>query len=255
MGRALLSTFLHNLLHNLLLLTSKPFIIKPPKYQRKLIATLRMLDTFIDDAEEKQFTTKAGQDQAKSVKDWLNKLQYAVYSLEEIICQWQVTTTTTTNTNLFGVFSKVIKPNRDLKTQIRDIMDLLVDLSKRTDVLGLTRRVTWKESLRGMFSCSIVLDNYFYGNYPKDYFYGREQEEKSMLEILLSTTSEQHVKVINIEAKGGAGKTAFTDVIYFNHKVRECFELRAWVNVPYKAKVSFIAKKILEAVTEEFVPG
>ncbi|XP_045829937.1 putative disease resistance protein At3g14460 [Trifolium pratense] len=253
MGRALLSTFLHDLLHNLLLLTSKPFIIKPPKYQRKLIATLRMLDTFIDDTEEKQFATKTGQVQL--VKDWLKKLQYAVYSLEEIICQWQVTTTTTTYTNLFGVFSKVIKPNSDLKIEICDIMNLLVDLVKMTDVLGLTRRVTWKESLRGMFSCSIVLDNYFYGNYPKDYFYGREQEEKSMLEVLLSTTSEQHVKVINIEAKGGAGKTAFTDVIYFNHKVRECFELRAWVNVPYKAKVSFIAKKILEAVTEEFVPG
>ncbi|XP_024630620.1 putative disease resistance protein At3g14460 [Medicago truncatula] len=104
-------------------------------------------------------------------------------------------------------------------------MDRLIDLSKMKDNLGLTRRNTWTESLHGLVSCSVVLDNYFYGNYPKDYFYGREQEEKYVFDILLSTTSEQNVKVINIEGKSGA------------------------------VKVSFIAKKILEAVTEEFVSG
>jgi len=255
MGRALLSAFLHDQLHSFLLLTSKPFTIKQPKYQRKLISTLQLLDTLVDDAEEKQFTSKT-QDQAQSIKDWLNALQFSVYSLEELLCQWQHVTTKTTNTNFFGILiSKPNKPSKDLKAQILDIMDRLIDLSKMKDNLGLTRRATWTESLHGLVSCSVVLDNYFYGNYPKDYFYGREQEEKYVFDILLSTTSEQNVKVINIEGKSGAGKTGFTDVIYFNHKVREFFELRAWVTVPYKVKVSFIAKKILEAVTEEFVPG
>lgn len=254
MGRALLSVFLHNLLQHLLLLTSKPFIIKPPKHQLKLMATLRILDTLVDDAEEKQFSTKS-----KSLKEWLNALQYAVYRLEEILWQWQgaSATQTTTNTNFFGAFSKLIKPSVDFKPQLGDIIDSLVELSKMKDVLGLTLCVVTRResSLRVLDSCSAVLEDYFYGNYPKDYFYGREQEEKSVFEILLSTTNVQHNKVINIEGKAGSGKTAFTDVIYFNHKVRECFELRAWITIPYKAKVSFIANKILEAVTEEFVPG
>jgi len=256
MGRALLSAFLHDQLHIFLLLTSKPFTIKQPKYQRKLISTLQMLDTLVDDAEEKQFTSKA-QAQTHSIKDWLNALQFSVYSLEELLCQWQQhVTTKATNTNFFGVLiTKSNKPSKDLKAQLLDLMDRLIDLSKMKDNLGLTRRATWTESLHGLVSCSVVLDNYFYGNYPKDYFYGREQEEKYVFDILLSTTSEQNVKVINIEGKCGAGKTGFTDVIYFNHKVRECFELRAWFTVPYKVKVSFIAKKILEAVTEEFVAG
>ncbi|XP_027193530.1 putative disease resistance protein At3g14460 [Cicer arietinum] len=249
MGRALLSVFLHDLLDNLLLLTSKPFIInKPPKYQRKLIATLQLHDSLVDDAEHKQFTTKT-----QAIKDWLNSLQYAVYSLEELLLQWQEVTT---NTKKFGVFSKSNKPKRDLKSQILGIIDRLVDLSKMKDVLGIAQSVTWRESLHGLFPCSVVLDNYFYGNYPKDYFYGREQEEKFVLDILLlstTTTSSEHIKVINIEGKGGAGKTAFVDVIYFNHKVKGCFDLRAWVNVPYRASINFIAKKILEAVTEEFV--
>ncbi|XP_058785909.1 putative disease resistance protein At3g14460 [Vicia villosa] len=252
MGRALLSVFLHNLLQHLLLLTSKPFIIKPPKHQLKLMATLRILDTLVDDAEEKQFSAKS-----KSLKEWLNALQYAVYRLEELLWQWQgaSATQTTTNTSFLGAFSKLIKPSVDFKPQLGDIIDSLVELSEMKDVLGLTL-VTWRESsLRVLDSCSVVLEDYFYGNYPKDYFYGREQEEKSVFEILLSTTNVQHNKVINIEGKPGAGKTAFTDVIYFNHKVRECFELRAWITIPYKAKVSFIANKILEAVAEEFVPG
>ncbi|KAI4305479.1 hypothetical protein L6164_028844 [Bauhinia variegata] len=84
----------------------------------------------------------------------------------------------------------------------------------------------------------------------------REEEEKSILESLLSNReSSGNIKVINIMGTPGAGKTGFADVIYFNHKVREYFEVRAWVNVPYRASVSSVAKKILEAMSQEFIPS
>lgn len=254
MGRALLSAFLHELWDNLLLLTSgtKTFMMKPPRYQRKLMAKLLMHDALVDDAEQKQFT--GGLVQPLAVKDWLDALQYALYHLEDLLWQWQNTTTTNTKSlQFFGVFSKSNKPDADMKAQIRDIAEILEDLAKKKDVLGLIERVTWRESLHGLSSCSVVLDNYFYGNHPKDYFYGRDEEEMSVLGILLSTS--EHIKVINIEGKAGAGKTAFADVIYFNHKVKESFELRAWVTVPYKTSLNVMAKKILETVTEEFVPS
>ncbi|KAK7263931.1 hypothetical protein RJT34_31530 [Clitoria ternatea] len=205
MGRALLSAFLHDVSDTLLLLISatKAFIMKPSTYQRKLMASLQILDALVDDAEEKKFT------EGGAVKNWLNELQHVVYLLEDILWQWQWQITKTKNTKslqFFRVLSKsnMHKPDPVLKAQIHDITEKLEALVKKKDFLGLIARVTWRETLQGMPSCSVVLDNYFYGNYPKDYFYGRDEEEKSMLESLLSTSEGEHVKVINIAGKAGA---------------------------------------------------
>ncbi|KAL1324696.1 putative disease resistance protein At3g14460 [Arachis ipaensis] len=257
MGRALLSSLLHDLMDNLLYLTSqtKHFMMKPHKYQRKLMDKLLILDALVDDAEQKQFTEGSN---AQAVKGWLNELLHASYQLEELLMQIMATIKSphSQGQQFFKVITTTKKPDKYIKARISESLENLESLVKKKDVLGLTEHATWRESLQGLPSSSDVLDNYFYGNYPKDYFYGREEEEKSILENLLSASeSDEHIKVINIVGKSGEGKTALADVVYFNHKVRESFELRAWITVPYKATATFIAKKILQAVTEEFVAG
>ena len=148
-----------------------------------------ILDGLVDDAEQMQF--KEGV-KAKEVKGWLNKLQHAVYHLEELLRQWrQITTTTTTIKSLrlrFKVFSTAKKPDKDIKVQIRETLESLEALVKEKDVLDLTESATWRESLQGLPSSSDVLHDYFNGNYPKDCFYGRDEEEMSILENLLLTS-------------------------------------------------------------------
>ncbi|MED6209877.1 hypothetical protein PIB30_058893 [Stylosanthes scabra] len=258
MGRALLSAFLHDLLDNLLLyLTSQT---KSHRYLRKLKDKLVTLDGLVDDAEQMQFSEG---EKAQQVKVWLNELQHVVYHLEELLRQWQQVNATTTIKALLlqlKVFSTAKRPDMDIKVQIRDTLESLEALVRKKNDLGLTgSATTLRESLQGLPSSSDVVHSYFYGKYPKDCFYGRDEEEMSILEIMLSNSeieseSKEYIKVINIVGKSGAGKTALADVIYFNHDVRESFEPRARVSMPSEANFKVMAKKILEAVTEQFCP-
>ncbi|QHO55893.1 putative disease resistance protein At3g14460 [Arachis hypogaea] len=254
MGRALLSAFLHDLLDNFLFyFTSQT---KPHRYLRKIKDKLLTLDALVDDAEQMQFSQG---DKAQQVKVWLIELHHVVYHLEELLRQWQQVNTTTTKSLLLQlkVFSTAKRPDMDIKVQTRDAIESLEALVRKKDVLGLTGSATaLKESLQGLASSSDVVHSYFYGKYPKDCFYERYEEVMSILKIMLSTSeseNEEYVKVINIVGKPGAGKTTLTDVIYFNHDVRESFEPRARVSMHSEANFKFMAKKILEAVTEQFV--
>ena len=250
MGRALLSAFLHDLSDLISQLKSSG--MKPDGYEvmGELMAKLLTLDALVDDAEQKQFTEGGGK--AQDVKRWLNELQHAVYRLEDLLLQIMTTKKSLRlrGRQFFRVFSKTKKPDKkDIESVILDTIESLEALVKKKDVLGLTASETRMESLQGLPESSAVLDSYFYGNYPKDCFYGRVEEGRSILESLLSADESEHIKLINIVGKAGAGKTAFAEFIYFNHKVRESFEPIAWVTVPHDATVNIIAKKIIEAVT------
>ncbi|KAI4333060.1 hypothetical protein L6164_017913 [Bauhinia variegata] len=258
MGRALLSAFIHDLLDNLATSQTKDFL-KQFKYLHRLKAALLSLDALVDEAEEKQFSI--GGD---AVKRWLNDVQHSLYYLQQLlgeIAAKSLGRKLQLKHEIRRVFlSKKPHPEaKETKVNVHNMIESLEALAKQKDALGLTEGVICKgvrESLQELPPCSLVLDNYFYGNHPKDYFYGREEEEKSILESLLSNReSSGNIKVINIMGTPGAGKTGFADVIYFNHKVREYFEVRAWVNVPYRASVSSVAKKILEAMSQEFIPS
>ncbi|KAL1362506.1 hypothetical protein AAHE18_03G086200 [Arachis hypogaea] len=255
MGRSLLSSFLADLVDNIKRIITSQTKRSVVKSLQKVMSTLLPLDAVVDYAEEKQF---GGGRYAQAVKDWLNEVQDALYQLDEILLQNLTTISSLDRHPLLGwqfvrIMEKKAKPGKKFKAQILDTLKNLESLVKKIGVLGLTvEPVTkrWMESSGDLYSTSDVLDNY-----PKYDFLGRNEEVKTILDYLLSTTteSEQHIKVINIVGFAGVGKTSLVDVIYSNHKVRESFKLRAQITVPYIANLT--VKNIVEEITGNFCGG
>ncbi|XP_071698084.1 putative disease resistance RPP13-like protein 1 [Rutidosis leptorrhynchoides] len=81
---------------------------------------------------------------------------------------------------------------------------------------------------------------------------GREKDEAAVLEKLLGDGScNQNVSVVSIIGFGGVGKTTLARLLYNNQKVKDYFELRAWVCVSNDFDVLVVSKAIYQAVTGE----
>ncbi|XP_071719165.1 putative disease resistance RPP13-like protein 1 [Rutidosis leptorrhynchoides] len=81
---------------------------------------------------------------------------------------------------------------------------------------------------------------------------GREKDEAAVLEKLLGDEScNQNVSVVCIVGFGGVGKTSLARLLYNNEKVKDYFELTAWVCVSNYFDVLAVSKPIYQAVSGE----
>ncbi|MED6209878.1 hypothetical protein PIB30_058894, partial [Stylosanthes scabra] len=234
MGRALLSSFLADLVSNIKSITfqTKHSIVKP---LRKVMATLLILDDLVDYAEVDQFR---GGSYGRQVKDWLDELQDALYKLEELLVEILTT-----------ISSSDPQPLQEFEAKILDNLENLESMVEEIDVLGLTVEPgikRWMESSGGFYSTSPVL----YNSKKDDLFVGRGKQVKTILKYLLSTPSEseEHIKVINIVGLPGVGKTTLVDAVCSNRKVRESFERRARISGLYRTTANLMVKNILAAL-------
>ena len=208
----------------------------------KLKIALLSVNAVLDDAEEKQVTKPA-------VKEWLDELKDAVFDAEDILdeiatkalqrkldAEFQTTASKvqTCITSSLNPFSKEIEP------KIKVVLDRLEYLAKQKDVIGLREVVGGKLSER-LPTTSLV---------DESDICGRDDDKEAIVNLLLSDdASGNEMCVIAVVGMGGIGKTTLAQLVYNDDRVKEHFNLEAWVCVSEEFDVFKVTKTILEAVT------
>ncbi|XP_077239377.1 putative disease resistance protein RGA3 isoform X2 [Tasmannia lanceolata] len=222
----------------------------------KLQSTVIVIQDVVEDAEEKQFHSKA-------VQNWLRKLKDVAYDADDILDD--VATETLQSALMDKVetgkrnkvrkfffcscFSSKNRPvlyRRDIAHKISDIRGRLDLIAKEKHDLHLEirrdggRRPQIEEVRRETSSLVNESD-----------IIGRQVEKEKIIQLLVSSSSDDDelYSVIPIVGMGGLGKTTLSQFVYNDQRVKTHFGLRAWACVSDNFNVLRITNAIIESAT------
>ncbi|RVW26576.1 putative disease resistance RPP13-like protein 1 [Vitis vinifera] len=134
--------------------------------------------------------------------------------------------------------------NLSMGSKIEEITARLQDISaqkKHLDLRDVSAGWSGRKRLRRLPSTSLVIESRIYG---------RETEKAAILAMLLKDDpSDDEVCVIPIVGMGGIGKTTLAQLAFNDDKVKDHFNLRAWVCVSDDFDVLRVTKTILQSLS------
>jgi hypothetical protein len=209
---------------------------------KKLKTTFLTLNAVFEDAEELQVTKPV-------VKEWLDELKDAIYDAEDVLdevatealrskldAEFQ-TTASKVRKSIFAFHNSFAK---EIEPKIKEVLERLETLAKQKDDIGLGEGVGG-QSFERLPTTSLV----------EEYeICGRNSEKEEIINLLLSNdATSNEMGVIAIFGMGGIGKTTLAQLVYNNDRVKQQFDLEAWVCVSEEFDVFKVTKTILEAIT------
>ncbi|XP_023753175.1 putative disease resistance RPP13-like protein 1 [Lactuca sativa] len=220
---------------------------------KKWKKTLPMIQAVLADAGQKQIKERA-------VQLWLDNLQDLAYDIDDVLddlateaIQRKLDRESDADTNSISSTSKVFKfiptcctnfsprYGRRLSSTIDEITTKLNDLVEVKNGLGFVVNVNVdiaNRTERRLEQTSLV---------DESKIMGREGDKEALLGKLLG--NDEKMRIVSIVGMGGIGKTTLAKVLYNEEKVKDHFELRAWVCVSEELDVLNISKVIFQAVT------
>ncbi|KAK1407418.1 hypothetical protein QVD17_39034 [Tagetes erecta] len=201
--------------------------------------------------------------QQKSVQIWLNNLQHLAYEIDNVLddlateaairrLKLQDSSPTTSNNTRKVMLNFIPNKLHDLKyglkmsSKLDKITTKLHDLIDHKNGLGLNVlnvETTYKRASKRLEETSLV---------DESKVVGREDVKEALLKKLLdnesSTSQPQSFNVLSIVGLGGIGKSTLAQLLYNNKKVKDHFEVMAWVCVSDEFDVFNISKSIFQAL-------
>jgi hypothetical protein len=211
---------------------------------RELKIALLSVNAVVEDAEEKELTNPA-------VKKWLDELKDAVFDaqdiLDEIDTEIQIRKLgadqfqSTPRKVRYSVSTFLNPFFKQIQRKMEEVFDRLEYLAKNNNLLGLRVGVGGGESSERLPTTSLVAEAGIFG---------RDNDKEAIINLLLShDASGREMRVIGIVGMAGIGKTTLAQLVYNDQRVREHFDLEAWVYVSQEFDVFRVTKTVLEAVT------
>ncbi|KAJ8646609.1 hypothetical protein MRB53_008357 [Persea americana] len=218
----------------------------------ELSSTFSAIQAVLEDAERHQVTNMR-------VRDWLLELKEVAYEVEDILDEWvtdafisQEDKDETRHPKRVRLsflspyqYFKQVKLQYDIGQRIRETTKRLSEISIKKEKFNLRELNTREDMLvpnKEERQTSSLVD--------ESEIFGRDDFKKSIIEQLVSETSqeEKSVSVISIVGMGGLGKTTLAQLIYNDDRVMAHFEKRIWVCVSDPFDVNRIAIKVIESV-------
>ncbi|KAL7619171.1 hypothetical protein Lser_V15G03628 [Lactuca serriola] len=217
--------------------------------------TLPLIQAVLGDASQKHITDRA-------VRLWVNDLQELAYDIDDVLddlatealrrkLNQEAHASTSTSTG------KVLKffPNcctnftprnfmygRKMSSKLDEITAKLRDLVDHKNDLGLNVNVERSNIRERQLEQTSLVD--------ESKIMGREGDKEALMGKLLGNEGcDQNVSIVSIVGMGGIGKTTLAKLLYNEEKVKDHFELMAWVCVSEEFDVFNISKAIFQAVT------
>jgi Leucine-rich repeat (LRR) protein len=213
------------------------------KLLQKLNTKFLTFNAVFNDAEELQVTKP-------EVKMWLDQLKDAIYDAEDVLdevatealrseldAEFQATASKVRKLSISAFRNSSVK---EIELKIKEVLERLETLAQDIDLLGLREGVGGKLSER-LPTTSLV---------EESDICGRNDEKEAIIKMLLSDDArDNEMGVIAIVGMGGIGKTTLAQSVYNNDKVKEHFNIDAWVCVSEEFDLFKVTKTILEALT------
>ncbi|PWA72255.1 Disease resistance protein [Artemisia annua] len=185
------------------------------------------------------------------VEEWLNKLQNLVYEIDDLLDDMAyeaMRTELRSNKITPRFFAKFIphiyKHGHEMSSKLDEVKIRLDILVEEKIILGLIDDIgRHTETITRLGETSMA-------DTSQSIFIGRDEDKAALLTRLLGNENRnQNFDVLSIVGIGGIGKTTLARVLYDDVKVKQHFELKAWVCVSGKFHVFKITIAIFQSVS------
>ncbi|KAJ7982300.1 Disease resistance protein [Quillaja saponaria] len=191
-----------------------------------------------------------------NVKAWLNEVKDAVYEAEDLLYEIETEVsqikpeaqfeTTTSKVRKFFTNVSVNPFEQNVISKLQKILKNLEFLANQVQLLELRKGIGVGDGVGAKLSQRLPSSSLV----DISSIYGRENDKELITKLLLSDDANaNHPPVNTIVGMGGLGKTTLAQIVYNDKRMKDQFDLKAWVCVSEEFDVRWVTRAVLEAFT------
>ncbi|XP_050139662.1 disease resistance protein RGA2-like [Malus sylvestris] len=181
------------------------------------------------------------------VKLWLESVEDAVYEADDLLDELN---TEAQQRQMMCGNTKMSKKVRLFFSSSNQLAFGLKMGHKIKDINKRLREVASRRAFPLEVNCEdtrfIIRERITHSFVPKENILGRDEDTKTIIQLLLDPISTENVSTISIVGFGGLGKTALAQLIFNDEVIQNHFELKIWSCVSNVFELDILVKKILK---------